>query len=158
MRHAKSSWSEPDLADFDRPLNDRGLRAAPLMGLLFEARGYIPDLLISSPARRAAETAMLVNGSLSAEVEIRFDERVYEASPQSLNQIVGKIEDQIGSVMVVGHNPGMEGFTRFLTSRSEAMPTAALAVIDLAIEKWNEIALGRGTLIEVIRPRDHGST
>jgi phosphohistidine phosphatase len=155
LRHAKSSWNEPDLADFDRPLNQRGLEAAPFMGRFMSAKSYLPELIVSSPARRALATARLVLGSAQIAKEVELNDRVYEASPQALLQIASGFDDSAGSAMLVGHNPGMEGFVRLLTGKSEAMPTAALAVIDLAIERWEEIREARGTLVEVVRPKEH---
>src|SRR5829696_4455893 len=155
LRHAKSSWNEPDLADFDRPLNRRGLEAAPFMGRFMAAKSYLPELIVSSPARRAFATAQLVRENALINDEIQLNDRVYEASPQTLLQIAAGFADAAGSAMLVGHNPGMEGFVRLLTGRSEAMTTAAMAVIDLAIERWAGIGDGRGTLIEVVRPKEH---
>ncbi|HMJ07381.1 MAG TPA: histidine phosphatase family protein [Pyrinomonadaceae bacterium] len=155
LRHAKSSWSEPELADFERPLNQRGLNAAPFIGKLIAARQMVPDLTVSSPACRAAETARLVHEASSAPGEIEFVDRIYEASPQTLLQVTAGLNDKAGSAMIVGHNPGMEGFLRLLTGRSEAMPTAALAIIDLAVRNWSDIKPGCGTLIEVVRPKEH---
>jgi len=116
--------------------------------------GFAPDLILSSPAERAKNTAELVKtgGQLSA--AIKFEDRIYEASPQTLLQLASSIEPGINTIMFVGHNPGIEGFIRLLTSVHEPMPTAALAVIDLKIESWREIAVGSGTLVQVIRPKD----
>ena len=83
-----------------------------------------------------------------------FDDRIYEASPQTLRQVVSKIDDKNNSAMIVGHNPGVEGFIRFLTGTLEPMPTAALAVIELNIESWSDIAANSGKLIKTIRPKD----
>ena len=154
LRHAKSSWSDPDLADFDRPLNSRGLAAAPFMGELIATREIAIDLIVSSPARRAAQTAMLVkeNGGLNA--ELRFDERIYEASPQGLLLVASDLLNALKSVMFVGHNPGIEGFVGFLTGNIEPMPTAALAITDLDIKKWRDIASRTGKLNTVIRPKE----
>jgi phosphohistidine phosphatase len=154
LRHAKSSWAEPALADFDRPLNSRGLRAAPFMGTLIASRGLLPDLMLSSPAVRAAETARLVKEASGADFPLRFDERIYEASPQTLLHVIAELDENVHSAMIVGHNPGIESLIRLLTGRIESMPTASLAVIDLDIEKWDQSGPERGRLIEVIRPKD----
>jgi len=158
LRHAKSSWKEADIADFDRPLNERGRRAAPFMGRLLKERGFAPDLIISSPAKRARKTAKLVKAGGEYEAEIVFDDRIYEASASTLLYVAGEIDDSIDSVMLVGHNPGMEGAVRVLTGRPEPMPTAAVAVIDLDIDTWKQIASGRGTLHAIFRPRDEMNT
>lgn len=154
LRHAKSSWDDPDLADFDRPLNARGRAAAPFMGETIARYGLAPDLVLSSPAVRARETALLVKEAAGMNSEIRHDERIYEASPQTLRQVAASIDDNVDSAMIVGHNPGIEGFIRFLTGRLEAMPTAALAVIDLEVGSWRELEPESGTLRKLIRPKD----
>src|SRR5690242_9093233 len=115
LRHAKSSWDDASLADYDRPLNDRGLEAAPFMGRLMRERGYLPDAVISSPAKRARKTAKLASEAAGVRSSILFDEQIYEASPQTLVKVLSAVDDKAGSAMVVGHNPGMEGLIRFLT-------------------------------------------
>jgi len=154
MRHAKSSWDNSDLADFDRPLSDRGEAAAPFMGELIAARGLAPEEIVSSPAKRALQTATLVKESGGIEAPIRLDERIYEAGAQTLKQVASEFRDELDIMMMIGHNPGFEGFVSFLTGRQESMPTAALAVIDLDIDKWSDVKNGEGDLIEVIRPKE----
>ena len=154
MRHAKSSWADADLADFDRPLNDRGLRDAPFMGTVMPENGYAPDVILSSPAVRAKETARRAIDGGDLDGELVFDDRIYEASPQTLRQVVSEFDDKNTSAMIVGHNPGVEGFIRFLTGTIEPMPTAALAVIELNIETWNNVAASSGKLVKIIRPKD----
>ena len=154
LRHAKSSWDNASLADFDRPLNERGNNTAPFMGEVMTRREYTPSIVISSPANRAASTAKLVKESAGFNSDIRYDDRVYEASPNSLRQVASEIDDVLESAMLVGHNPGMEGFIRYLTGEIEAMPTAALAVIELNIDSWSEINADTGKLAELIRPKD----
>jgi len=154
LRHAKSSWDNDALSDFERPLNDRGLRTAPFMGEVMTGRGYIPSIIISSPAMRAKTTAELVMKSGGFGSHIILDERIYEASPNTLRTVVSEQDDSHPSAMVVGHNPGMEGFIRYLTGELEPMPTAALAVIELAIDSWSKISSDTGKLVELIRPKD----
>lgn len=157
LRHAKSSWDEMGLADFERPLNDRGRKTAPLMGELMRERGLVPDFIVSSPAERAKQTANLVAGAAEIESKIRVDERIYEASPQRLLEAVTRIEDLYKSAMIIGHNPGIEGFIRYLTGDIESMPTAALAVIKLDTKSWSDISAGMGKLESIIRPKDEFS-
>ena len=154
LRHAKSSWKEAEIADFDRPLNERGRRAAPFMGKLLSDRGLSPDLIVSSPAKRASETAKLFKEAGEFAAPLVFDDRIYEASPNTLLYVATETDDAVNALMLVGHNPGMEGLIQALTVRAEPMPTAAVAVIDLAIDAWRDIAPGRGTLREIFRPRD----
>ncbi len=129
LRHAKSSWTDAGLADFKRPLNERGLMAAALMGELMARNGYHPAVILSSPATRAKMTARLVKESGRLDAEIQFEERIYEASPHDLREVVSEIDDAHASTIIVGHNPGIESFIGYLTGQIEPVPTAALAVI-----------------------------
>jgi phosphohistidine phosphatase len=156
LRHAKSSWDDASLADYERPLNERGLETAPFMGRLMRERGYLPDAVLSSPAKRARETARLASEAAGINLQILFDERIYEASPQTLVKVLSAVDDKAGSAMVVGHNPGMEGLIRLLAGETAAMPTAALAIVDLDIENWSEIDHLSGKLVEVLRPKEVG--
>ena len=154
LRHAKSSWDNADLSDFERPLNERGLKAAPLMGDVMKANQFAPDLILSSPANRAKQTAALVKESAGIESEIQFDERIYEASLATLLEIVAGQNENAASVLLVGHNPGMEALVKFLSGKLEPMPTAALAVVDLETDKWSEINSASGSLRVLIRPKE----
>src|SRR6266704_2743160 len=121
MRHAKSSWSEEGLADIERPLNERGLRVAPFMGKLMQEKGFEPDRILTSTAVRARNTAALVKEAGKLAAILQFEPRIYEASPNGLRQVVSEIGERFKSAMIVGHNPGIEGFIRFLTGRLEPM-------------------------------------
>lgn len=154
MRHAKSSWDNPEISDFDRPLNPRGLQTAPFMGSQIYQNGLIPDLIISSPAKRAKQTAVLVRGSAGVETKIHFEDKIYEASPTTLLYITSELPDKYQSVLLVGHNPGIEGFIRILTGEIHEMPTAAVAQISLNIEKWSDISLNCGQIELLMRPKD----
>src|SRR5215210_125891 len=108
LRHAKSSWSDPMLRDFDRPLNERGLKAAPLVGRFMRKRKIQPGLVLGSPAERARQTAALVAEAAQLTAAQRFDERIYEASAIRLLEIISQIEETVDEAMLVGHNPGLE--------------------------------------------------
>ena len=154
MRHAKSSWNNTNLSDFERPLNERGLRAAPHIGKIMFERQLQPELIVSSPADRAKQTAQLIKETVPTAGEIQFDKRIYEASVPTLLQILSETDEQFESVMLVGHNPGFENLLMILTGELHPMPTAALAVIDLSINNWREINADCGTLRILIRPKD----
>lgn len=158
MRHAKSSWDDSAMADFDRPLNRRGLKAAPFMGELMASKNLRPDVIVSSPARRAMQTTVLVKEHSGSNCPLTFDERIYEAGPLTLLAVVSEIHDKYSSALVVGHNPGMEGFIRYLTGRIEPMPTAALAVIELSIDVWSDVSIEIGNLNEIYRPKEEMET
>lgn len=154
FRHAKSSWDNPNLADFDRPLNERGLKAVPLMGEMMLKNNFQPVIILSSPAIRAKETTNLLKNFANWKTRINFDERIYEASPQTLLNVISELDETAESAMIVGHNPGLEGLIKTITGEYEPMPTAALAVIDLKAEKWGEIVNRGGRLREIIRPKE----
>lgn len=154
LRHAKSSWENADLSDFDRPLNERGLKAAPLMGGLMKTTKFQPDVILSSPAKRARETAALVKEAADFRSDIRFDERIYQASPARLLEIIAEQNADTESILLIGHNPGLEGLVRFLTGESQPLPTAALAVIDLDTDQWSGLNSAAGNLRVLIRPKD----
>lgn len=154
MRHAKSSWDDASLPDFDRPLNSRGLSAAPFMGELMARNSLLPRMIISSPAKRAMETSMLVKESLGLNCDLCYDERIYEAQPITLHTVVSEIQQELSSALLVGHNPGIERFIRYLTGRLEPMPTAALAVVGLAIASWSDVTGDCGKLLALYRPKE----
>lgn len=154
LRHAKSSWDDNSLSDFERPLNERGFKTAPLMGEVMKKNSFVPEIIVCSTAKRAEQTARLIKESAKFEAAVKFEDAIYEASPMTLLRIVSEIGDEFKSALIVGHNPGFENLVRVLTGKLEPMPTAALAVIDLKIESWNETNADGGNLREVIRPKD----
>lgn len=154
MRHAKSSWDDESLSDFERPLNQRGLKTAPFMGKLMRTRNFIPDLIVSSPAERAKQTAQLVKVSGKFSAKIRFEDKIYEANTSALLDILSEIEGKFEKVLIVGHNPSFESLVRILTGESEQMPTAALAKISLGIDSWAEIFPKSGKLEIFLRPKE----
>jgi phosphohistidine phosphatase len=154
LRHAKSSWEDSSLPDFERPLNKRGLRAAPLVGLFLRERKIRPELVICSPAKRTRETIALVLEAAGIKPELRYDERIYEASAQSLLEVVSQIEAGKREVMLVGHNPGFENLLERLTGERERMSTAALAQIILDIENWSEAPSKGGRLDWFVKAKE----
>ncbi|HEY8562255.1 MAG TPA: histidine phosphatase family protein [Pyrinomonadaceae bacterium] len=154
LRHAKSSWDNPDWADFERPLNARGLDAARFIGSLIYERGLAPQVIVSSPAKRAKQTAVLVKEIGEMRKPVVFDERIYEASPLTLFNLIREFDEKYESAMIVGHNPGFENLVRVLTGEPTAMPTAALAAITLDIENWSALESGAGKLEFLIRPKE----
>lgn len=160
LRHAKSDWGEA-VPDFDRPLNQRGRKAAKAIGGEMKERGIIPDLVISSPAVRARETIERVLEAFGEEVGLTGDHRIYEASTATLMDVVRGAPEEVERLMIVGHNPGFHDLVIRLTEpsalREEAeqkFPTAALAEIRFDVVRWEEIAPGNGRLEDLIKPRD----
>jgi phosphohistidine phosphatase len=154
LRHAKSSWKDNEARDFDRPLNQRGLKAAPAIGRLIRKRKLQPDLVLSSPAERARQTTQLVIEAAGLKTELRYDERIYEASVARLMGVVSELDDEAGMVMLVGHNPGFEELLEVLTGEAHKMPTAALACLELNIEKWNKVRAGAGRLEWLVKSKE----
>ena len=154
LRHAKSSWKDEDLADFERPLNDRGRKAAELIGNFIAKQNVTIDLVISSPAVRARETIELVLRAAKRSPELRFDQRVYEASPTRLLEITSQIEDDRKSVLLVGHNPGMEELLALLVGVEQHMPTASLAQVVLGSKKWDKILGEKGVLESFVKAKE----
>src|SRR5215203_123207 len=129
LRQAKSSWDNPDWADFERPLNSNGLDAARFIGTLIYDRRLEPQTIISSPAKRAKQTAVLVKELAGISKSVIVDERIYEASPLTLFNLIREFDEKWESVLIVGHNPGFENLVRLLTGETVQIPTAALAKI-----------------------------
>jgi phosphohistidine phosphatase len=152
LRHAKSSWDNADIADFDRPLNQRGLKAAPYIGQSLRNHFVQPEVILSSPAKRAKHTSILVKQVGELETDITFDDRIYEASPSTLLRVVTEIADQAEKALLVGHNPGLEGLLGVLTGETQRMPTATMAKILLDVDSWSEITPGCGYMQALIRP------
>ena len=156
LRHAKSSWSDSALDDHERPLNRRGQRDAPRMGKLVREHGLTPDVIISSDAVRARLTAEAVAEASGFAGEIRFEAAVYAASPADVLAVLLTVpETTAGTVMIVGHNPGLEELVAQLTGEQPDLPTAALAQIALPIDRWRDLkASTRGRLLGLWRPKD----
>jgi phosphohistidine phosphatase len=157
LRHAKSSWKDSSLDDHDRPLNKRGQRDAPRMGELIRAQGLVPDTILSSTARRARDTALAVAAAASFPEEVRFTRDLYGAGPDTFLEALRELPDSTDHAMVIGHNPGLEALVGVLVGTSHTMPTAALAVVELPIDRWRDLGPPPlGALRSVWRPRDLG--
>jgi phosphohistidine phosphatase len=154
LRHAKSSWADATLTDFERPLNERGKLAAPLVGKFMRERRITPDLIICSPAKRTRETIALVLKAARIEPRLRYDERIYEASLARLLEVVSEIEGDKQEVMLVGHNPGFENLLEHLTGATKRMPTAALALIALDADRWDKAARPGGRLEWLVKAKE----
>ena len=153
LRHAKSSWKDDSLADFDRPLKKRGRDAAERMGKRLASEKLEDAVLICSPAARTRETAQLVLKHSRLRMDQRFDERIYEASLRDLLQVVSEIPDEKQTAMLIGHNPGFEELLAFLTGEARPMPTCALAKIGVEVESWKDMRGGEGSLRLFLTPK-----
>lgn len=158
MRHAKSSWAEGGLSDHQRPLNKRGQRDAPRMGRELAARGWVPELVVSSDAQRTRETWALVSEELGVDgLEVRWSNDLYLAGLRAVLSHAAGWEDAIGSVLVLGHNPGWSEAASILAGRPLDMTTANCALLRGAGPTWVDAFAGRWELVALLRPRELGS-
>ena len=139
LRHAKSSWKDPSLSDFDRPLNRRGRRDAPRVGALLDARGAVPDWIVASAARRTVETAEAVARSCRYTGSVRATESLYAAPARAYYEVAWEVPDDVDRLLLVGHSPGLPAFLAELTGESVDCPTAALACVTLDVPSWSRL-------------------
>ncbi len=161
LRHAKSSWDDPALSDFDRPLNRRGRATAPLVGQYLAEHNLAPSLILCSAARRTRETLALLLPALAGEMVIRIEQNLYEAGPETLLARVQRAPPETPSILVIGHNPGLEELAADLLADgpagdiqrlAEKFPTAALAVIQFRVGSWRDVDARSGTLERFVVP------
>lgn len=161
LRHAKSAWPE-GVADEERPLAERGRKSAPVIGVYMAREKLIPDLALVSPARRAQETWELVRDALPKKVAERDAPDIYEVAAGNILEVIRTVKPGIRTLLMVGHNPGMEDLASLLVKDGDAdamgrmkekFPTAGLAVIDFDVEGWGDIAPGNGYLERFVTPR-----
>lgn len=157
VRHAKSDWGQPGLADHDRPLNERGLRDAPAMGERLRERGSIPDAIVSSTALRARTTAGLIADALGpTAASVELDDRLYGSSPQTILRVVEDLDDGVQRAMIVAHNPGMADLAYDLTESIGEMPTCAVLELDFDIDEWAEVEFQPPVATRFDAPRSAG--
>ena len=164
FRHAKSDWSDARARDFDRPLNARGHRGAVAMGHYIRQSGHRFDRMIASPAVRVAETIEEASKAWGHAFAVEWDRRIYLASSATLLDLLRELEGDPQSVLMVGHNPGLEdlifdlvpddGSSPLRDLVEQKFPTAAFAVMHLAIDRWSDLDERCAVLVEMKRPRD----
>lgn len=157
MRHAKSSWSDEKIRDFDRPLNSRGKKDAPKMGRYLKELGIIPDQIFSSPAERAKLTTLAVAKELGMDsVAIRWDEELYFGNPMAYLNAIRSAGQDSSVVMTVGHNPMSAEIMSALSLQSftHQVPTAALACFEADFENWKDIKQSGCKLLWIVSPKD----
>jgi phosphohistidine phosphatase len=160
LRHAKSDWSAGISDDFKRPLSKRGKQDSLRMGKWMKTRGLVPEVIISSPAKRARQTLKRVCSELCPGMEnVIWDERVYMADLHELLEVLGDNPEQAGSLMLVGHNPGLEDLLLYLAESSvteppdgKFIPTATLAELQLECN-WHDLQAGSAQLVDITRPK-----
>jgi phosphohistidine phosphatase len=163
LRHAKSSWDDAALSDHDRPLAPRGERAARLIASHLRAEGIIPALVLCSSARRTRETLAALQPVLGESTEVRIEDRLYGAGATTILAILRAVDAAVSSVMVIGHNPGLEDVAVALAGDGEGaalrqlrakFPTGALATLELRGPSWAQLDRGDAFLASIVLPRD----
>lgn len=163
LRHAKSSWDVPELADLDRPLAPRGRRIAPLIARQMAKQRWIPDLVLCSQAERVRETWQLMAPVLGENIPCKTLRTIYPGAPSRLLMTLQRAPAEARVVLMIGHNPGLGSFAtalcdagpkKALDKMSAKFPTAGLAVIDFDLERWSDVAPGTGRLEAFVRPKD----
>jgi phosphohistidine phosphatase len=163
LRHAKSSWDDPSLDDFNRPLNERGWKAARRMGHELKSRDMSFDLVLASTAARVRETIDGLQEKYDFGAPIQFEPRMYGASTDELLSLIRALPESVHAPLLVGHNPGLERLIVELTRDDKGglrrrvagkFPTTSLAVIELPADRWPDIASGSGTIADLILPKE----
>lgn len=155
LRHAKSSWQDSSLPDHDRPLKQRGIKTARRMGRLIRQQRLAPEVILCSTAVRAVDTLRLVLEEAAIPTSVEYRQNLYHCSPDEFLATLQGVNSEVGCVMLVGHNPGLEEWLQHLTGKAELMPTGALARIDLNLENWSVLDGNvAGHLVQLWRPRE----
>lgn len=161
LRHAKSSWADTRLADHDRPLAPRGQRAAQKMAKHLRQQGVSPATVLCSSAIRSREKLALVTPALGKKTKIEVEDALYAAPVEALLQRLRRIPDLMTSVMLIGHNPGLEDLALMLAGHGaklerlrEGFPTAALVTLRIPEARWRELGPGDAELVDYVVPRE----
>jgi phosphohistidine phosphatase len=167
LRHAKTVPASPGIEDHERALMSRGREDAPAMGKYIAREKYLPDVILASTARRTVETANLVSERLPGAKQVDYVEALYLAEPSDVLAAIRAVPDAVKTLMVIGHNPGLEQLAASLSREpvkrkerdrydliEEKFPTGALAVLDFNVSRWRDVGPGQGELIDFVRPRD----
>jgi phosphohistidine phosphatase len=155
MRHAKSSWKDSNIPDHDRPLKKKGEKDVKTMGKLLKSKKLGPDVILCSSAARAKETAKIFKDTIKYEGKIEYIDKLYMAEVPDLVSAIQSTPKKAKSVMVIGHNPGLEAFLQMLTGKVETLPTSTIAYISVPIDDWAELnSEVEGKLKKLWRPKD----
>lgn len=164
LRHAKSSWDDPTLADHDRPLAPRGRRAAAAMAQHLRHEGIAPELVLCSPSARTRQTLTAIAPGLGEDADVRIEDELYAASAAALLDVLHEVPDEVRSVMLIAHNPGIQDLALSLAGGGPVIervrskfPTAALATLELD-GSWRELAPEGAELVTFVKPKELPST
>lgn len=160
LRHAKSSWDDPALADFDRPLAPRGTEATAAIADHMRERGIAPELVLCSPAVRAKLTLEGLGDAVGS-ARVEFDRDLYEATETDLLAAVHHVAPDVASVLLVGHNPSIQRLALLLCEEGERLddlrakyPTAALATLSIDAPEWHRVRMGGAELTDFVKPKE----
>ena len=155
LRHAKSSWADTSQDDWQRPLNERGRRDAPRVGEWLRERSVMPDIIITSDAVRARTTAQAVAEAAGYSREIVTAPSLYHAKPEDVLNVLNDVHDEMHTVLIVGHNPGLEDLVLQLTRLHYGLATAALVELAVPIDSWSELdGTTAASIVETWQPRE----
>jgi len=146
IRHAKSSWSNPLQSDFDRPLNERGKEEAPAMGKKLKELKVVPDLIISSGAKRTRQTAKKIAEATGYDPDnIKWEEKLYHCTPSVFEEVIFEIRDKVKTVFIVAHNPGITDFVNQLSPEFsiDNMHTCGIVGAHIETDEWNKFSVAR---------------
>ncbi len=157
IRHAKSSWKNPGLEDFERPLSKRGLKDAATMGKILKKASLKPDMVITSPARRAQETAEIIVDKIGFSIDrVVLEDDVYDATTYELIEIINNLDDQLDTVVLFGHNPGMTNLANLLNEvEIDNIPTCGIFVIEFDVKSWKKVSEKSGSFVSFDIPKNH---
>jgi phosphohistidine phosphatase len=158
LRHAKAENAAPGCTDLNRELTDRGRTEAELVGTFIKRQNVKLDLVLCSTAVRARETTELVLSLAGLPASVRYDQRIYEAGPLRLLEVISEIADDASAVLLVGHNPGMEELLQLLTDSAEPMATATLSKIALDTDEWTRVVEDKRSLVWIVKPKELGAS
>jgi len=154
LRHAKAENAALGSSDIDRSLNERGKKEAQTIGAFIKKQNLAVELVLCSPALRARETAKLALSAAEVTAKVRYDQRIYEAAPRQLMEVISEVEAAKKTVLLVGHNPGIEELLRALTGNGEPMSPGSLAKVDCNFEEWSRVSEDKGNLDWIVRPTE----
>ena len=162
LRHAKSAWDNLSIADFDRPLSNRGRKAAPLVGAYLARHNLLPGLVLTSSAKRAVETLDLVSAGWQVKPTVRKLKSLYLAMPREMLRRLQAVGQEPDCVMLIGHNPGIADLANWLCIQGKAdqrasmvrkFPTGAVATIEFDVEDWSDVDAETGRLVDFATPK-----
>lgn len=162
LRHAKSSWDNPDLDDHDRPLNKRGRACAPVIGDWLSCKDHLPSVVLCSTATRAKETLLRMKPMLAGVHDVEYLPRLYHAAPETMLECLRSISEAHSIAMIVGHEPGMGAMARVMSQNVTArcrrafehFPTAAAAVLEFDVNNWKAVGYGTAEFTDFAKPRE----